>query len=361
MKITVNPKILLDGLRKCRLITKSAPKTMPAMGCVLLAGDKTSLALRANNSEQVLELTIEAKCQKNPLVALAVEKLMAIVEQAQGDSLEITIDDKFVANFTAKGLKAKLPGLKAEEMPLLPGMEDKPVLLPLKGLAALLARLRPFAGDDETRAVLNGVHLASAGINIRVESTNGRIMARFVTTIPTETVFSLIVPNNAVDQIVGLLGDDEEVELAIHERLFVVRASAFSFQSVVVQGPFPQMSQYIPGARKKTIQGNRDLMLNAIRAVAPFYDTTKAVALACTKQGLCISPACLSQDNGQMDIEIPDSEGPDITIILSGEFLTKTLTVLEQPDAILHVETPNDSVLVREDGMEVVIMPMRRG
>ncbi len=128
---------------------------------------------------------------------------------------------------------------------------SKRILLRIKELNAV----RFFAGVDDNRKILGGVHIEAGNDTALLVATDGRAMAVMVATLeePNEEPFKVTLPGDAVDSIARQCGKEATVTIQIHEGRVKITVGnerdAIEVRCEVMGQPYPRWREVMPSVR----------------------------------------------------------------------------------------------------------------
>jgi DNA polymerase-3 subunit beta len=175
---TVDKKTLMPMLaRAASAAAKKSP--VPIMKCVLIEADKPALKLRATDSFVGVEMVGEAAVKTAGSAAVDASKAAAIVKGLPAGQVRVRLVKEAVEFSSAKS-KSKLASLEAADFPAFPALNrDKAKMASITGqqLAGCVARGAYAAGQDESRAHLNGAMMVFEQDTLRIASSDGQRLA----------------------------------------------------------------------------------------------------------------------------------------------------------------------------------------
>lgn len=352
----------------------SKATTMPILSCIALEVTADGqLTARGTDLDVASQVTLPVTLEQGTAgagVCVAADLFTALLSRANGDGVRVVLDGS-ILTVEAGSRKATVHTLPLSEFP---GMKDDfETWTPMSGavLAAAIRGLAFCVSDDETRMVLNGIHLSGDGL---VVATDGRrlAMTRYTTT-PPDGFGAVIIPTKALAPIADLLARHERVEVAGGESGLEFRAADERFFTRRIEGNFPNYRQVIPNYSSPIrVAVDRDAMRKALAWAKLFADRKDSSVKMTVADGV-LTLSTSSPDRGDAEETLPILSGGEASmrVALNLRYLEQFVArdggehfVFEDPcdargkDADGAVSGP---IVIREEDTEFlgIIMPMR--
>jgi DNA polymerase-3 subunit beta len=223
------------------------------------------------------------------------------------------------------------------------------------------------ASSDETRYVLNGVHIIVDQGKATAVATDGRRLAYIQRPIPgKELQIKVIIPTKAVQELMRLVSD-EKSNSDILKVSFTDNQASFSDGSTVIlsrliEGHFPNFEQVIPKSREIQLRLNRLNFLSSVTRVAVgTLERGGSIKLTLVKGSLRIQAS--AQGRVEVESELATNyEGNDLEVAFNPLYLIDVLKALEQTEVVLELTTALNPGVVRpaeDEAYRYVMMPMK--
>jgi len=340
--------------------------TLPILANVLLQVDDTSLTLTAT------DLDVGIRCQfplappvERGAVALPARKLTTIIRELPDDSVVLEAKKNHTATVNCGTSSFRIPGLPAEDFPILPEPEyaDR-VALPQAALKALIHRTAHAMSMEETRFILNGALFATQKHELTMVATDGRRLAVATTPITTapKAALQAVIPAKTVRELSRLLQAEELEDVMIAPLKDAQLAFTFGATTVItrlIEGQFPQYEKVIPAPAKQTFTGSRQALINAVRRASLMTAaTSQAVVFELSSGRLVVSKE--SPELGSAREELPVTyTGETMTVAFNPEFWLDVLKALDVEEIRVEVAGPDRPAVIRRPGFTYVVLPMQ--
>jgi DNA polymerase-3 subunit beta len=291
-------------------------------------------------------------------------RVASILRETSDETVVISTEDRHCV-ITASDSLFRLPIDAAEDFPELPGFdEEKCYTLDKKDFAEMVMKTTFAAHKGKHRYALNGVLLVIKPSKIRMVATDGRRLAHIERKAknPSGADESVIAPTKALEQILKVVGDDEEKILVnIRENQLVAKTARAVVSTRLVEGHFPPYESVIPTNCDKKLEVDRERFYSAVRRAALLTsEESSSVFLRFEEQKLRVTSA--APETGEAKVEFPvDYKGEAVEVGFNPEFLADFLRVLDDETIKVELRDATSAGIFRAGKDFVyVVMPVSR-
>ncbi len=372
MKVTCLQENLAKGLSVVSRAVASR-STLPITANVLLTTDNSRLKLAATNLEIALSYWIGAKIEEEGAITVPNKFLTPFVDSLPNDRMELELSPRSKQVKIECGRNtATIGGMDAGDFPPIPTVQGD-MLLHIDPLALrkALTQVVFAAASDDSRPVLQGVHLLAEGTRLAVAAADGfRLAVHYLQLSgPVDEKLEIIVPAKAMSELNRLLADtDQPVEMLVNAARSSVLFRLPSIEMVVqlLQGAYPDYNRLIPQNYTTRSVVPVSEFLASIRRAAIFSREGSGIVRLQVHPNEDLVPGKLevqakAEEIGGSDDRIDASvDGPSAKIAFNSRYLQDVLGVLDGQVA-LEVSSPSLPGVLRPVGSDNylhVIMPM---
>jgi DNA polymerase-3 subunit beta len=364
-------KIAVDELQKALFRAQGIvdrKTTMPILANVLLSAAKDG-RLRVTAFDLDIGVVSEhpAEVVKEGEITLQARTLFDIVKNLPEATLTLRKQENHYVELTCGSASFRIVGMNADQFPPLP-KEEKAALAKIDGraLLALIEKTSFAISSDETRYVLNGVYLESAGAGARMVATDGHRLALAEAALGEgfKLKRGVIVPRKALFELKRLLEEapDAEVHLGFAEASGIFRKPGLSMVMRLIDGQFPEYQQVIPKAAERSLIFPKGQLLETLKRVSLLSaEKAHAVKLQLAEGALKITSQ--NPELGEAREELPvEYAGKPLSIGFNARYLIDGLTALEGEQVKLELGDDSSPGVLRPvagNAFTAVIMPMR--
>ena len=368
MKFIIEQQQLVEPLRKLAGVVPGGD-LVSAMGSILIEPTDSGVKFTATDNSQRLEFQVQAEGTDLVPCTMPAAKMLQICAKFPSDAkieFEVSEGDKSMAFRHGRSRYTvvtddpdKFPSMASED-------EETTLSLPERTLLALLSRVRYASSKNDMRYYLMGVLLDVREDRIIAAATDGHRMAVAEEELATGMAEprQLILPNKGVDELANVLADRDEavtLNLADNSLRLDLSGNRSGFQTILVDGKYPEYQAVIPTDRNASAAVGREALIAATERLAAVSDTKmKGVKLDFGDE-LTVSTENAAGDTGE---EIFGLEQPlEVAISLNIAYLLETLRNMTGEQIMFSLKDGVSSVMITppEDAPREkhIIMPLR--
>ena len=286
MKLRVDRNELWQGIDTVLEAVSSKP-SLPVLANILLDADEETLSLSATDLDLSIRTQVPATVEEKGRTTVSARKLAEITREwpesemsIEAEAERLKLSGRLGDAESSEGAYS-LAGLEAEEFPSMPTTLDG-VSLSLgedgaetNVLADMINKTVFAVSGDDTRPVFNGVLWRIDAQGMEMVATDGsrlacyRLALDLKDQVQGDQETSVIVPPQALNQIVKLLGSHKEsVNVTLGETQVLFDIGDTHLLSRLIEGPYVNYSQVIPQNNTKELKIASENLLPAVRRVS---------------------------------------------------------------------------------------------
>lgn len=342
MKLTIPQSQFLRSLQTIEHAVNDR-SALPILANVLLEAKDNHLVLTATDLDVGVQCHFPLTEPSEPgAVTIPARRLVSIVRELPEEPLTLEAKNNHTAIMTCGASRFRLPGLPAEDFPVLPPLDgQQAVTIPQPLLKALIAQTMFAMSIEETRFVLNGALLQLSGDTATMVATDGRRLAMAQQKTGGATGdYSAIVPSKTIRELSRLLQDDADDAVTItplKDNQLAFRFGASMLMTRLIEGQFPNYQQVIPAPAATTLTCSRQLLSSAIRR-ASLMTTAASQAVVFEVAAAQVTVSKESPEIGSAKEELPATyNGQPMTIAFNPEFWLDALKALEDDEVAIEL------------------------
>ena len=364
MKFTILRKEFAEALGQVQGIVSSRA-SMPVLHNVLIQTKENSLKLTTTDTDVTIITLLEAKVEEAGEITLPAKKLTTIISQLPEDEVKISVDTNHQASINCGASFFKLIGISSEEYPNLPQLKSNYEFdLAQAELKDAFHKTSYAISKDETRYVLNGVHLSLEDNHLNFVATDGRRLALVkqpISNLPKETLEEVIIPHKIVAELQKLLATEGKVKVKINEKQIVFKLKNSELTGKLIDGKYPNYKQVIPATEnQQRVEFNRKKFKDSINRISLLAsEKTRSIKLTFKEKSLLI--AVNQPEVGEASEEVPITYGgKEVTVAFNPDFLKDALNNLDEETIYFDIiDAMSPGVIKIGESFLYVIMPMR--
>lgn len=372
MRIICERKDFLEGVQVVQnALTSTA---LPILSYILLEAEGGRINLTGTNLETTIQSSFaahieedfEGHIEKKGEICLPGDKIFAILRELPSSKVNLEIEET-KATIKCENSTFQLLGFPSKEFPGVPQLEEEKVFsLPQRKFRQMIQRTIFAASRDETRQNLRGVYFEIGGKEIRMVATDGRRLAFTRNPLAPLNILSnigVIIPLQALQQLVRVLGEEKEVKIGVSERQIFFQMDRILLVSQLIEAEFPSYRRIIPTEFKMTILADKDDLLRSIRRVSLLADEKSHLLRFKLKENtLLISANAPEAGYAYEELAVRREGEEEMEIGFSSAYLLDIFKNLGEGEVRLELTDPEKPGVIRpskDKNYICVIMPIR--
>ena len=360
MKIVFSKQKLLDKLYPA-MGTVSTKNTIPSIEGVLmetLGQNKVRLSTYDMNKGVRATLEAEDVIEEGSYIINA-SRLLSILKVLSGDTVTIEVDENFHAKISAGRASFSLSALRGSDFPSLPELSgSRGFALPAGVLKDMIARVLHSVAEQDSRPMLCGAFFRIGAGQMEVISCDSYTLSRCSVLCPLRDIgevsvldFSFLIPGHALNELVRILGDEEETVSVMIARKHAI----FSFRDIVfftrmIDSEYIDYERIIPKDQTIHVTVERERLLEALeRAGLIAEERIQGSGRSYVKIILDGDRMILTSTsvNGNVFDELPiEHEGDNLEIGFNCRYLINSIRAATGEKIRLDFRSPTQSVTV---------------
>lgn len=340
-------------------------QTMPILANVLLAARNNRLSVTGTDLEVELVASSEVTVQQAGDVTVPGRKLLDIL-RALPDGVNVTMATEGERMIVRAGRsRFTLSSLPAAEFPVVEEIHAQQTLVVAQAeLRRLIDKTHFSMAQQDVRYYLNGLLIETDGKSLRAVATDGHRLAicESVLTQAATNAQQVIVPRKGVLELQRLLGGDGDLDLAIGSNHIRAQIGDVRFTSKLIDGRFPEYGRVIPASPSRIIEGDRELLRQALQRTAILSNEKyRGVRLTLKPDLLTIQAHNPEQEEAEDQVEV-SYQGDEVEIGFNVNYLLDALAAVDSEKVQIGLGDSNSSCLIRANDSaqaRYVVMPMR--
>ena len=325
-----------------------------------LAGDELTLTATDRELTITVQLTVAGAGDGEAVVTARLAS--DVVRSLDAGAVNVAVDGDGIHIESARS-KFSLQTMGAEDFPAVAALDGDPVVLEAEGLLTALRQVVKAASADESRPVLTGVLLSAEEEGLRLVTTDSYRLAWC--DLPGLEVLgsdqSVLVPSRALQEVIRLLGDVEQVSVRFSDREASFSVGSVTVNTRLIEGEFPSYQGLIPTHQPNRLTIGREGFINAVRRVRLMAQDSTPIRLDMSASGLELSAT--TQDVGEAREQVDaEFEGEDLTVAFNPEYLLDGAEAAPGEEIVLNTVDALKPAVIRTTESEqflYLLMPVR--
>jgi DNA polymerase-3 subunit beta len=340
MKVRVNQEKISKVLS---LVTGVVPTTssIPVLSNLLLETEGDKIKISATDLDISVISRLECEVSKQGAITVAAKRFQEITRELPGEDVDLEVDGTRIT-ITSGRANFRMMGMEKDQFPKIADLEkEERITLKADALEGMIRRSVYSVAKDDTRPVLSGVlwELSSEGIGM--VGTDGHRLSKMGLTgdFGIKDEMGVIIPPKALNQVVRLLGGQEEVGVSIDKAFVGFFVGDTTVYTRRIEGTFPNYQQVIPKDNANILVIDRGDLMSAARRVSLLADSkTHKIKMNLSKDRVKLTAS--TPDLGEAEEEVPATySGEDMVIGYNASYVLDVLKTTESDDVRFELST----------------------
>ena len=342
----------------------SSKAAIPALEGIYITAKNDRLTLVGYDLDIAIETAIDAFITEEGRAILNARLLGDILRKAEGEHVNIEVDQKFGAKIYAESSHFEIMGIDPNEFPELPDVsKTQNITIDYKLLQSMVSQTIFAAATTELKPVHTGILFEIDGGVIRLVAVDGYRLAIRTEAIDAPEDMRFIIPAKAMGEILKLAGEDaKEVSFQIGKRHARFNVSGFSLVSRLLYGDFLDYKAAVPkGAATSAVVNTRALIASIDRLSLIITDRIKSpVRMDVRDDGINLK--CVTALGRAEDAVACEKSGDDLTIGFNNRYMLDALRATDTDQVRIECNgatAPIKILPMEGDSFLFLVLPVR--
>lgn len=361
-------KSRLSGYLQSVLQVVPTKSTLPILSNILFEALEDKLKISATDLEVSITATFDCAVTKKGSAVLPGRILFDIIKELP--------ESEIAFEGTASRVEIKIPNgsykiacASAEDFPKLPTVNTKKQInVDASDLVAMIKRTTFACSVDETRPALNGALWSTKGDMMIMVATDGHRLAKVAMENKKLKGMSedIIVPPKVLNIIPRFVSEsDGEIGIIFGENNIIFNLGDIVLSSRLIEGPYPNYEQVIPGDSDKKMVISRDDLIGAVRRVSILSNSlTHQVKFNIKNNGLTISTTNADVGGEAKESLSCDFTGEGIELGYNANYISDILGKIDCEEVVFELSNSVSAGVVyapdiSKENFLCLVMPLR--
>lgn len=332
MKVEVTQENLARALGNVGRVASSRAG-LEILSNILIRTEGKQLLLAATNLEMAATERIGAKISTQGSITVPAKLIYDFIHNLPKETITLEVDDATL-RITSPSNTSTINGLKDDEFPELPGIEEKEatsISLPVSIFKQAATQTIVAASTDSTRPVLTGVYWHTFEGQLYMAATDGyRLAEKKVQGIDEE--ISAIIPTSTIQEVLRTVSDDETtLDLLFDETQVRFRCGDNEITSRLIDGNFPDYRQLIPASSATNFTVDKQNLVQAAKLASLFSNGSGGnirIDATVSEEKVAISSVASEYGDNTSLLSITVATGEDADVSINSRYLIEALAVM---------------------------------
>lgn len=345
--------------------------TLPILRNFLIETLENKIKLSSTNLEIAVISYVPAKIIKDGELTVPSNTISSIINNLNNERVNLEIKDN---NLTIKteNYNAKIQGVKKEEFPIIPKIENSKDFIEISSILLKEAFLFVINAAQITslKPELNGILFDFQYNLIKLAATDSFRLAEktinsndFKSNI--EKKVKIIIPLRTINELIRIIQDknEEKIQIYLDSNQILFKAEKFELISRIINGDFPDYQPIIPEATTTEININKNELINALKLTSSFTDRLNEIKIKIKEGAKNIEIYSASSGLGENQYLIPAKiKGDSVEIVFNWKFLFDGIKNIEGDNITIGLNGDNKPVIIKSASNQdyfYILMPIK--
>lgn len=371
MKFSINKNTILNELINVNRAISSR-NIIPILNGISFDLESEGLYLLASDSDLTIKSFIPAdkieKIEKCGTIIIQSKYLIDIIKKMPSDIINFeVIDDLKIVIFTDTS-KYNLNCLNVLDYPEIDLSDSQNSFkINAKIIKDMINQTIFAVSSQETRPLLTGINILINGNIMEIIATDSYRLAKKTITLnnPVNEAVNIVIPGKNMQELDKIITEfDTDVEVHIFNNKIKFVYENITFQSNLLNGKYPNTSNFIPQEFNYIVNANLNDLYNSIdRAALLIQNKEKSqVRMETQSDSLCISS--FSPEIGKVEDHISVSMNTDdnLSISYSPKYMMDALKTFDGEDITIYMISDSKPIVLKsltDESLIQLILPIK--
>ena len=369
MKFTIKKNIILEALSNAvRAI--STKITIPVLNGILFNLSELGLEIQASDSELTIKTTIDNKdiinIEQCGSAVLQSRCLIDIIRKMPNDIINFELTENNNIKIYSQINEYIIECYNILEYPNI-NLEKSENIIKIKSklIKEMINQTSYAMSTQEVRPLLTGLNLKINGDILECTGTDSYRLAKKVVKLdePIYNSINIVIPGKSVNELVNILKEDGDVEINLFKNKVLFIYDNILFQTSLLNGAYPDTSNYIPKDFSYMINLNLKEFYSAIdRASTIMLGKDKNIIKMQIDNKKMTLYGSSSDSKCKEELSIDCNNKEKLEISYSSKYMLDALKVLDSENIILLINGDDKPIIINsvsDDTIIELILPIK--
>ena len=369
MKFTIKKNIILEALSNA-VRALSTKITIPVLNGILLNLTNEGLEVQASDSELTIKTTINAKdiinIETEGRAVLQSRCLLEIIRKMPNEIINFEITENNNIKIYSHINEYIIECYNIGEYPNITLERSQNLIhLSSKLLKEMLNQTSYAMSLQEVRPLLTGLNLKINGDILECTATDSYRLAKKTVKLdtPIQNSINIVIPGKSVNELVYILKDEGDVVIDLFKNKVLFTYNNILFQTALLNGTYPDTSNYIPKDFSYMINLNLKEYYSAIdRASTIMISKDKNIIKMIIDNKKMTLYGSSSDSKSKEELVIDCNNKEKLEISYSSKYMLDALKVLDSENIILLINGDDKPIIINsvdDDTIIELILPIK--
>ena len=378
MKLIFDKQTLLDALTPA-MTTVSNKNTIASLeGILFESQDGQTVKLSSYDMKKgvISQVTAES-IEEGGSYIIPAQRLLQILRLMPNGRVTIEVDASEKVTISSLNGHFSMKAQKGDEFPILPELNvENSFSISARALKRMISKVLHSIAEQDVKPMLCGAYFLIENNEIEVVSCNNFMLSRYRVKCPIEKntghgeALSFIVPGHALQELIKLLDDKEEmITVCLARKHVIFKKDSLTFFTRLIEEKYMDYNRIIPTGMPITVKISREMFIEGLERVNLIAEeksqgNTKSY-VRINIDGALFQMSALSVSGNVFEEIACEHEGENLQIGFNGKFLLNCARAIESEELYITLKSATQSITIEpavqkeEENLFYLVLPLR--
>ena len=343
---------------------------LPILSGIKFELENDTLTLIASDSNiSIKEMIVASKdnelnIEEEGSVVLESRYILESIRKLESEKITLEIVDGALTRVSGNNAEYMINGSKSDLYPNIDfSKPEKQFKLPGNLLKKIINQTAFVCSTSEDRPIFTGVNFKTDGNILHAVATDSYRLAKKVINLDVDVDFNISVPANNLYEVSKTIQNDDDVIIAVSDKLVQFYVDDALIQSRLIDGIFPDVNRLVPNEFGFELLIDKQLFIKAIdRSSFLKSEGYWTVKLEASQDEIELSSKSQEIGSSQETLDVIDYKGSFLKISFSGRYMIEALKSFQNDEILIKfVGEMQAFVLIdpKDDSILQLVLPVR--
>lgn len=369
MKFIIEKNTMLEALNNV-VKALSQKITIPVLNGIVIEATDNGIELLASDSELSIKVNIPKEdvksIEQEGKVIIQSRYILDIIRKMPSDLIYIETIDNNVKIYSDRN-EFVLNCYNISEYPnIVMEKSNTTITLDATLFRSIINQTSYAMSTQEVRPLLTGLNLKINGDLLECTATDSYRLAKksIKLDVPVNELVNIVIPGKSVTELVSILKDEDNVTIHLFNNKILFIYKNIMLQSTLLNGTYPDTTNYIPKEFAYMINLNLKEFYDAIdrASIISVSKDKNIVKLTIDDKKMTIYGTSQESGNTKEELLIDCNNKERLDISFSSKYMMEALKVLNTTNIILQINGDDKPIIINaidDDTIIELILPIK--
>lgn len=371
MKFSIKKNIILEQLTNVSKAI-STRNIIPILNGIKFDLDNDGLNLTASDSDLTIKSFIPSdkieKIESTGSIIIQSKYILEIIKKMPSDVVNFEVIDGLKIIIYTDSSQYNLNCLNSLDYPQIDLDDNVTHITVNSGELKKMIKQTIFAiSTQESRPLLTGINVKVNGNVLECVATDSYRLAKktIMLSEPYDEVVDIVIPGKNISELDKILmEEDKDVEIHIFNNKIMFKYMNILFQSNLLNGTYPNTSNFIPNEFIHIITANLNEYYSSIDRAALLTQSKEKniVKMQARENELCISSYASEIGKVEDHISVTRNITDEVSISFSAKYMMDAIKTFDDEEIIIFMNTDSKPIVLKsatDESLIQLILPIK--